>query len=114
MACISQDGVKIFFALAALQNYIIYDLDAINAFGQAGSLFQMVYMEIDQQFCDWYFDRKGRSIPQGWVLPVTGSLQGHPDSGEVWQGKINDIINSYCFHSTTTHEPCLYRGTFRE
>jgi Reverse transcriptase (RNA-dependent DNA polymerase). len=111
-ACVSQVGVKIFFALSALNNYIIYDLDAVNAFGQAGGLFHVVYMEIDAQYREWYFARKGRTIPDGWVLPVTGSLQGHPDSGEVWQGKINEIISSYGFHSTT-HEPCLYRGSYK-
>jgi hypothetical protein len=35
-ACISQVGMKIFIALAALLNYVILDLDAVNAFGQAG------------------------------------------------------------------------------
>jgi hypothetical protein len=111
-ACVSQTGVKIFFATAALLNYIIYDLDAINAFGQAGELYQMVYMDIDQQYRDWYLNRKGKTIPNGWVLPVKGSIQGHPDSGEVWQSRINDVINSYGFQSTT-HEPCLYRGSFK-
>jgi Reverse transcriptase (RNA-dependent DNA polymerase). len=88
-------------------NYVIYDLDAINAFGQAGELFQLVYLDIDQKYRDWYLARKGKSIPKGWVLPVRGSIQGHPDSGEVWQNKINEVINSYGFTSTT-HEPCLY------
>jgi Reverse transcriptase (RNA-dependent DNA polymerase). len=104
--------VKIFFATAALLNYVIYVLDAINAFGQAGELFEMVYMDIDQQYRDWYLTRKGKKIPQGWVLPVKGSIQGHPDSGEVWQTRINEVIEAYGFQSTT-HEPCLYRGTFK-
>jgi Reverse transcriptase (RNA-dependent DNA polymerase). len=111
-ACVSQVGVKILFALVALLNYIIYDMDAINAFGQAGSLYDIVYLAIDQQYRDWYSDRKGKTIPEGWVLPVKGSLQGHPDSGEIWQNKINEVIASYGFTSTT-HEPCLYRGTFK-
>jgi hypothetical protein len=46
-ACVSQVGVKIFFALSALLNYVIYDLDAVNAFGQAGKLFEPIYLEID-------------------------------------------------------------------
>lgn len=111
-ACISQAGVKIFFATAALLNYVIYDLDAINAFGQAGELYEMVYMEIDQQYREWYLDRKKKRIPAGYVLPVKGSIQGHPDSGEVWQSRINEVIHSYGFQSTT-HDPCLYRGTYK-
>jgi len=39
-------------------------------------------------------------------------LQGHPDSGEIWQTKVNGILDSYNF-TTTTHEPCLYRGTYK-
>lgn len=110
-ACISQVGTKIFFATCALENYIIYDLDAVNAFGQAGSLFHIVYIDIDIQYREWYKYRHGKDIPEGYVLPVNGSLQGHPDTGEIWQTKVNGILDSYNF-TTTTHEPCLYRGTF--
>jgi hypothetical protein len=111
-ACVSQVGMKLFMALTALLNYIIIDLDAVNAFGQAGSLYDIVYLEIDQQYRDWYKARKGKLIPQGWVLPVKGSLQGHPDSGEIWQTKVNEVLEKYDF-KTTVHEPCLYRGIFK-
>jgi hypothetical protein len=111
-ACISQVGMKIFMALAALLNYVILDLDAVNAFGQAGSLYDIIYLEIYQQYRDWYKSRKGKDIPIGWVLPVKGSLQGHPDSGEIWQTRVNEVLEMYSFQ-TTTHEPCLYRGNFK-
>jgi Reverse transcriptase (RNA-dependent DNA polymerase). len=91
---------------------VIYDLDAINAFDQAGELYQLVYMEIDQQYRDWYLARKKKNIPANYVLPVKGSIQGHHDSGELWQAKINEVIHSYGFKSTT-HEPCLYRGSYK-
>jgi hypothetical protein len=104
--------MKIFVSIAALLNYVILDLDAINAFGQAGSLYDIIYIEVDQQYRDWYKARKGKEIPVGWVLPVKGSLQGHPDSGEVWQTRVNEVLESYKF-KTTTHEPCLYRGIFK-
>jgi Reverse transcriptase (RNA-dependent DNA polymerase). len=111
-ACVSQVSVKIFFALSALLNYVIYDLDAVNTFGQAGKLLQSVYLEIDQQYKDWYLIQKKKNVPDGWVLPVNGSLQGHPDSGEVWQNKIDAVISSYGFTSTT-HESCLYCSKLR-
>lgn len=38
-------------------------------------------------------------------------MQGHPDSGEIWQVKVNQVLDDYKFTSTT-HEPCLYRGYF--
>jgi hypothetical protein len=112
-ACISQVGMKIFISLVALLNYVIIDLDAVNAYGQAGSLYDVIHLEIDQQYRDWYKARKGKDIPIGWVLPIKGSLQGHPDSGEIWQTRVNEVLESYKFQ-TTTHEPCLYRGIFRK
>jgi hypothetical protein len=48
----------------------------------------------------------------GKVLPVKGSLQGHPDSGEIWQTRVNKVMESYEF-CTTTHEPCLYHGSLK-
>jgi hypothetical protein len=66
--------MKIFISTVALLNYVILDLDAVNAFGQAGSLYDIIYIEIDQQYRDWYKSWKGKDIPIGWVLPVMGSL----------------------------------------
>jgi hypothetical protein len=62
-ACISQVGMKIFISLVALLNYVIIDLDAVNAYGQAGSLYDIIHLEIDQQYRDWYKARKGKDIP---------------------------------------------------
>jgi hypothetical protein len=47
------------------------------------------------------------------VLTVKGSLQGHPDSGEIWQTKVNEVLDQHKF-TTTTHEPCLYHGLFKD
>jgi hypothetical protein len=76
------------------------------------SVYDIIYLEIDQQYCDWYKSQKGKDTPMGWVLPVKGSLQGHPDSGEIWQTRVNEVLELYRFE-TTTHEPCLYCGMFK-
>lgn len=110
-SCISQTGMKIFFALSALLGYVIVDLDAVNAYAQGGRPYDTCYLEVDSQYRDWYFNRFGIRIPDGHVLPVLRPLQGHPDAGEVWQTKVNAVLTSFGFKSTT-HEPCLYRGTF--
>jgi Reverse transcriptase (RNA-dependent DNA polymerase). len=44
---------------------------------------------------------------------VLESIQGHPDSGEIWQSKINDVITSYRFQAKIQIKPCLYRGMFK-
>jgi hypothetical protein len=51
-------------------------------------------------------------IPPGYVVPILCPLQGHPDAGEVWQTKVNSVLLSFGL-TPTTHEPCLYRGTYK-
>jgi hypothetical protein len=110
-SCVSQTGMKIFFALCALLGYIIVDLDAVNAYAQGGSPYDVCYLAIDTQYREWYKAKFQTTIPADYVLPILRPLQGHPDAGEVWQAKVNSVLSSFGFKSTT-HEPCLYRGTY--
>lgn len=111
-ACVSQTGMKLFMALSALLGYYIFDLDAVNAYAQGGKPYDDCYLIVDEPFRDWYRLRFGKTIPPGYVVPILCPLQGHPDAGEVWQTHVNSVLLSFGFKSTT-HEPCLYRGTFR-
>jgi len=111
-ACVSQTGMKLFIALSALLGYYIYDLDAVNAYAQGGKPYDDCYLIMDDQFRDWYQMCFGTIIPHGHVVPVLCPLQGHPDAGKVWQSKVNTVLHSFRFASTT-HKPCLYHGSFQ-
>jgi len=106
-------GMKLYIALYALLGYYVYDLDAVNAYAQGGKPYDDCYLIVDEQYREWYKLRFGHVIPQGHVVPILCPLQGHPDAGEVWQSKVNSVLHSFGFTSTT-HEPCLYRGKFRD
>eukprot|EP00957_Ditylum_brightwellii_P132707 10119528-Ditylum_brightwellii.AAC.1 len=43
------------------------------------------------------------------VLPVLYALQGHPETGTLWEHHVFTVLQSLSF-KTTTHECCLYRG----
>jgi hypothetical protein len=45
------------------------------------------------------------------VLPVQHALQGHPESGALWEQYINKVLSRHGFKSTT-HERSLYKGVY--
>ena len=45
------------------------------------------------------------------VLPVQHALQGHPESGALWERFVNKVLSRHGFVSTT-HERSLYKGVF--
>ena len=47
------------------------------------------------------------------VLPVLKAIQGHPESGRLWEEHINKILFSPELNfTTTTHDHCIYCTIF--
>ena len=107
-ACLEQTGARIFWAIAALTNKIVYGSDASNAFTEAPAPKAPLYLRIDQAYKDWYKARYDIDIPtaQSYVR-VKHAIQGHPESPRLWQDFIDKILKDLGF-SQITHEPCLY------
>ena len=53
--------------------------------------------------------RYGFDVPLDQVLPVQHALQGHPESGALWERFINKALHRHGFKSTM-HERSLYDG----
>ena len=111
-ACVSQIGMRLFFAICAMENLTIMDVDATNAFAQSPPPSSPVFMSVDEQYRAWYFKKYKTHIPKGHVLPVLHAIQGHPESGLLWQTKINQNLLRLGFTSTI-HEPCIYRALYK-
>ena len=47
------------------------------------------------------------------MLPVKKALQGHPESSRSWALLIDKILRTKFNLKPTSHEPCLYRGTYK-
>ena len=112
-ASVSQQGMKLFVALAAHFGYIILAADATNAFAQSPAPDDQTYVFVDEQYRDWYREKFGKEIPKGYVLPVLSALQGHPEAGALWADKIEGTLKKLGFRSTT-HETCIYRGQWMD
>ena len=71
-------------------------------------------MTIDQPYREWWKAKGKGDLPKDYVLPVNGALQGHPESARLWAILINDILVNDLKFKPTTHEQCLYSGTFKD
>jgi Reverse transcriptase (RNA-dependent DNA polymerase)/GAG-pre-integrase domain len=110
-SCIDHHCLRLFFALCAHENYICIKVDATNAYANSPPPSQPTFVFIDQQYADWFVMRTGHPIERDLVLPVQHALQGHPESGALWESFINKVLTKYGFASTT-HERSLYVGTY--
>jgi hypothetical protein len=55
--------------------------------------------------------KHGTPLSRDQVLPVQHALQGHPESGALWERFVNKVLARHGFVSTT-HERSLYKGSF--
>ena len=111
---LDQVGAKIFWASAAAKNMIVRGADASNAFAEADAPKIPLYVRIDQQYREWYANKYPAKppLPDNHVLPVLKALQGHPESPRSWATLINNILTTKLHFKPTSHEPCLYHGSF--
>lgn len=109
-SCVDRTGSRLFYAIAAAENLLVYGSDVSNAFGEAAPPQQGFYIRPDQAFREWWTDHKGYPpIPDGYVIPVLAAMQGHPESPRLWEKHIDKILRKIGL-TPTTHEPCLYSG----
>ena len=111
-SCIEQPCMRMFFALCAQEGFVCLKVDATNAYANSPPPEQPTFVRIDDQYADWYEARFGVPIDRSMVLPVQHALQGHPESGALWEGFVNRVIARHGF-SSTTHERSLYHGVYK-
>ena len=103
-----------FLALAAQQNFCLFGGDAKDAFAHSPSPEVPTFMMIDNQYYKWYLDRFKIKLDKSRVLPVLRALQGHPESGKLWERHINNILMSPTLNfKHTTHDHTIYQTTFK-
>jgi hypothetical protein len=110
-SCIEQPCMRLFFALCTHEGYICVKVDATNAYANSPPPDQPTFVYIDEQYADWYFTQHNKPITRNMVLPVQHALQGHPESGALWERFVNKVLLRHGF-KPTTHERSLYKGTY--
>ena len=111
-SCVEQPCMRLFFALCAHDGFISLKVDATNAYANSPPPAQPTFVYIDDQYADWYLARFGIALNRDMVLPVQHALQGHPESGALWEKFVNSVIAHHGFKSTT-HERSLYQGVYK-
>ncbi|GFH58223.1 hypothetical protein CTEN210_14699 [Chaetoceros tenuissimus] len=108
-SALNQDGSRLFWSKAALDNFIVVGADASNAFAEAPAPVAPLYVKVDEQYRHWYSQKfpEAPPIPANSVLRVKKALQGHPESPRLWAKLIDGIIRQLNL-KPCTHEPCLY------
>ena len=112
-ACVEQPAQRIYWAIVATEGYIAIGADASNAFAEAPPPKAPLYVMVDRPFREWWKEKKGENIPKGYVLRVKHAIQGHPEAPRLWSIFIDNIIQDKIQLVPTTHEQCLYHGTFQ-
>ncbi|KAG7357166.1 reverse transcriptase RNA-dependent DNA polymerase [Nitzschia inconspicua] len=92
-SCVEQPVQRLFYALAARLGYRTYGGDVQDAFAHSPGPKIPTYVYIDNAYADWYFARFGTHLDRRLVLLVLRSLQGHPESGRLWEEHINNILS---------------------
>ncbi|GAX10430.1 hypothetical protein FisN_21Lu161 [Fistulifera solaris] len=110
-SCAMQPIQRMFIALAAALCYLIYKADAKDAYAHSPPPGVPTYVEIDDAYADWYKDRFGIDLDRSLVLPVNHALQGHPESGKLWEAHISTILHALGFISTT-HDRTIYSAVW--
>ena len=112
-SCVEQPIQRLFFALSALKGYRVYGGDAQDAFAHSPPPDQPTYVAIDDAYADWYEERFKIKLDRSFVLPVLHALQGHPESGRLWEEHINKILTSpELGFRHTTHDRTIYTADF--
>ncbi len=111
-SCVEQPAMKMFFALATALDMAIISADATNAYANSPPPEVPTFVWVDDPYIDWYFEKFGEKLTKDMVLPVLHALQGHPESGALWEGYINGILKDIGFKNTT-HEKSLYRMSYK-
>ena len=110
--CVEQTSSRLFYAIAAAENLLVFGADVSNAFAEAPSPKQPFFIRPDRAFHEWWVKHLQRdTIPDGHMIPVLSAMQGHPESPRLWEKHADKILRGIGL-TPTVHEPCLYSGTF--
>ena len=111
-SCVEQPCMRMFFSLCAYENYISLMVDATNAYANSPPPAQPTFVRVDDQYAAWYLERHQIQLSSSMALPVQHALQGHPESGALWEKFVNSVIARHGF-TATTHERSIYSGVYK-
>ena len=108
--CADQTASRLFYAIAATENQLLFGGDVSNAFAEAPGPSKLCYVKPDKAFQNWWTKHKNRPpLQEDEVITIRKAFQGHPEAGRAWSKHSDKILREIGF-VPTTHEPSLYSG----
>ena len=84
--CVDQTSLRLFYAITAVENMLIFGADVSNAFAKALPPKQGFYIHLDRTFHEsWVKHKQWPPIPPNHVIPILSAMQGHPESPRLWE-----------------------------
>jgi hypothetical protein len=113
-SCVEQPIQRLFFALSAQEDFQVYGGDAVDAYAHSPPPPHDTYVAVDEAYVEWFQLRfPDKPIDRNMVLPVQHALQGHPESGGLWERHINSILSCpELGFKSTVHDKCVYSTVF--
>ena len=111
-SCLDQPICRLFFALAAARNLVVFGGDARDAYAHSPGSSTPVFLRLDATFRIWYQKKFKVDLKPNDVAPILRALQGHPAAGRLWENHIVAILKKMGF-KRTTHADNIYTGEFR-
>jgi hypothetical protein len=106
--CVDQTSARLFFAIAAAENLLVYGANISSAFAEAPPPKQGFYICPDWAFNDWWVKHKHLPPnPLGHIIPILSAMQGQPELPRLWEKHTDEILREIGL-TPTVHEPCLY------
>ena len=106
-ACLEQAACRLFWAIAAIKNKLVFGSDAVNAFAEAPPPKSPLFLKVDAAYRNWYNHKHGIQLSDNSYVRVLQAIQGHPESPRLWNLHIDSILSKMGY-TPITHEPCIY------
>lgn len=108
--CADQTASRLFYAISAAENLLLYGGDVSNAFAEAPGPEKHFFIQPDKAFKEWWTEHKKRPpLKDDEVITGLRAFQGHPEAARAWDKHSDKILRQIGF-TPTVHEPCLYSG----
>ena len=112
--CLDQSSFRLPQAIAVVHNLLQLAGDVKNAFAHACPLSNSAYIIPDQAIKDYYEWKHQRPLPDGYVFPLIGILQGHHEASPAWEEFITVKLTTLFGFKATAHEPALSQTFIKE
>ena len=93
--CVDQTSSRLFYAVPAAENLLVYGADVSNAFTEGPPPKQGFYIYPDRAFHEWWVHHKKQPpLAAGYVIPILSAMQGHLELPRLWEKHIRSSTMS--------------------